>query len=326
MLANPFKLAKRGILGMNRRNVQYIGRYNPRRNYPFVDNKLKTKRIAQDAGIAVPALLDVIRYNYELRTVEERLAPFENFVIKPAQGSAGKGILLVVSHGNGMFVNASGEVLTLQDIQRHISNILSGLYSLGGKNDVAMIEERIEADPVFAPYSYEGVPDVRVVVFRGFPALAMLRCSTHESGGKANLHQGGVGVGIDIATGVALKAVQHNQPVTHHPDTGADFNGVRVPHWREILLLAASCYEITGLGYLGADIIIDKKRGPLILELNARPGLAIQIANDAGEIPRFTWIEQQKEGLLPAERVALCMERFASNKSGIPNSSEASFR
>jgi alpha-L-glutamate ligase-like protein len=314
MLANPFKLTKLGVLGMNRRNVQYIGRYNPRRNYPRVDNKLKSKRLAQDAGIAVPALLDVIRFNYELRTLEERLAPFESFVIKPAKGSAGKGILLVVGHGDGKYANMSGEVLTLQDIQRHISNILSGLYSLGGRNDVAMIEERIEADPVFAPYSYEGVPDVRVVVFKGFPALAMLRCSTRESGGKANLHQGGVGVGIDIGTGTAVKVVQHNRPVTHHPDTGADFSGVCVPHWRQILVLAASCYEITGLGYLGVDIVIDKKRGPLILELNARPGLAIQIANNAGEVPRFTWIEGQEEGLLPDERVALSMARFASQE------------
>jgi alpha-L-glutamate ligase-like protein len=314
MLANPFKLAKRGVLGMNRRNVQFIGRYNPRKNYPLVDNKLKSKRIAQDAGIAVPTLLDVIRFNYELRTLEERLAPLEGFVIKPAKGSAGKGILVVVDHHDGKYANAGGEVLTLHDIQRHISNILSGLYSLGGRNDVAMIEERIEADPVFAPYSFKGVPDIRVVVFKGFPALAMLRCSTHESGGKANLHQGGVGVGIDIATGTALKAVQHNHPVTHHPDTGADFSGVSIPHWREILVLAASCYEITGLGYLGVDIIIDKKRGPLILELNARPGLAIQIANNTGEIPRFTWIEQHEEGILPAERVALSMERFASNE------------
>ncbi|HIP44498.1 MAG TPA: hypothetical protein EYG93_04080 [Sulfurospirillum arcachonense] len=161
-------------------------------------------------------------------------------------------------------------------------------------------------------YSFEGVPDIRVVVYRGFPAMAMLRCSTKESDGKANLHQGAVGVGIDLKTGRAINAVQHDEPVTIHPDTKFDFSELQIPRWDELLPLAASCYDITDMGYLGVDIVLDKDLGPLILELNARPGLAIQIANGIGEVPRFDLIDKQPMDLSVQERVKFSVENFST--------------
>ena len=145
-----------------------------------------------------------------------------------------------------------------------------------------MIEALIDFDPLLASYSYEGVPDVRVIAFKGVPVMAMMRCATHASDGKANLHQGAVGVGIDIATGRSVRAVQQDRLVEKHPDTGACFSSLQIPHWDRVLDLAASCVEMTGLGYLGADIVLDRVQGPMLLELNARPGLAIQVANEAG--------------------------------------------
>lgn len=311
LIANPFKLKKQGVMGMNRRNVKFISRVNSRRNFPLVDDKLKTKLIAQKADIAVPVLLDTIRYQAELRDLHGRLEKHAKFVIKPAQGSGGRGILVIVNRDGDHFIKPNGDYLELDEIHRHISNILSGLYSLGGKYDVAMVEALVEFDPVFDRYSYEGVPDVRVVMYKGFPAMAMLRCSTKESDGKANLHQGAVGVGIDIATGKALNAVQHDSPVVRHPDTKFGFSELQVPHWEKILPLAASCFEITDLGYLGVDIVLDKNRGPLILELNARPGLAIQIANAEGSLPRFDLIDKQEPGMSIERRVAFSIKNFA---------------
>ena len=312
MFANPFKLKKLGILGMNKRNIHYIGGQNDRKYYPLVDNKLKTKVIAEDAGIAVPTLLATIEHHSQLRKLKELLASYEKFVIKPAQGSAGKGILVIVKREGDTFFKANGHGIELSDIHRDISNILSGLYSLGGKPDVAMIEQLVEFDPIFERYSYEGVPDIRVIIYKGYPAMAMLRCSTKESDGKANLHQGAVGVGIDMASGKALFAVQHDSPVTKHPDTGYDFSELQIPHWEKMLLLSASCYEVTHLGYLGVDIVLDKNLGPLILELNARPGLAIQIANQTGAIKRFDKIDEQLEKLNIADRVKFSMKHFGS--------------
>ena len=310
MFANPFTLKKLGILGMNQRNIHYIGAQNNRKYYPLVDNKLKTKVVAQNAGIAVPELLVTIERQSQLRNLENMLIGLDKFVLKPAQGSGGKGILVIIKREGDDFIKPNGQRLQLRDIQRDISNILSGLYSLGGKPDVAMIETLVEFDPIFERYSYEGVPDIRVIVYKGFPAMAMLRCSTKESDGKANLHQGAVGVGIDMASGKSLFSVQNGMPVTHHPDTGYDFSELEIPYWEEILTLAASCYEVTHLGYLGADIVLDKNLGPLILELNARPGLAIQIANRTGAVKRYDVIDKQPANLDVMQRVKFSMNHF----------------
>ncbi len=308
--ANPFTLRKRGVLGMNDRNINYINPLNPRKYLPLVDNKLNTKKIAEEAGISVPKLLKTMKYQAELKELGVYLKTLNAFVIKPCSGSGGKGILVITKRKGNVFRKNSGEYISLREIYYHASNIISGLYSLGGKNDVVMIEALVEFDPIFEPYSYEGVPDVRVVLYKGYPAMAMLRCSTSQSDGKANLHQGAVGVGLNMKNGKALSAVQFNQPIKVHPDTQQDFTKLQVPYWKEILHLAASCYEITHLGYLGVDIVIDKNLGPLILELNARPGLAIQIANKEGELPRFKKIDTQLTTVSSKKRVAFSMKNF----------------
>ncbi|MEE4145652.1 MAG: sugar-transfer associated ATP-grasp domain-containing protein, partial [Halieaceae bacterium] len=195
--------------------------------------------------------------------------------------------------------------------RRHLSNILAGLYSLGGRNDKAMVEAMIQFDPYLEKYSYEGVPDVRVIAFKGIPVMAMVRCATHASDGKANLHQGAVGVGLDIASGKSVRAVQYGHLVTEHPDTGTIFSELQIPYWDRILDLGASCVEMTGLGYLGVDIVLDKTRGPVLLELNARPGLAIQVANMAGLRHRLAIAEKiaaQTTDL--ATKIALAKEHF----------------
>lgn len=134
--------------------------------------------------------------------------------------------------------------------------------------------------------------------------MAMMRLATKESEGRANLHQGAVGVGLDMRTGRAINAVSHNLPISIHPDTNADLMTLQVPFWREHLLIGAQAYEMTGLGYLGADIVLDKNRGPMMLELNARPGLAIQIANGKGLRDSLKKIDKKyPRGLSAQERV-----------------------
>jgi alpha-L-glutamate ligase-like protein len=291
IFTSPKQLRARGIMGMNRRNVEYVAAHNPRHLYPLVDNKLKTKLLAEQAGIAVPKLLGTLRYQHDVRDLHSQLLPHEKFVIKPAKGSGGKGILVISEREHEIYFKPSEEAISHEMLERHVTNILSGLYSLSGTPDVAMIEAMIEAHNIFDAYSFEGVPDIRVIIFKGYPVMAMLRLATHASDGKANLHQGAVGVGIDLATGKALHAVQHDRPIYQHPDTQREFSELQIPDWDKLLPLAAACHEVTGLGYLGVDIVIDKNRGPLILELNARPGLAIQMANGTGITPRLQQIE-----------------------------------
>jgi len=53
-------LRQKGVLSMNARNLELIAAENPRRFYPLVDDKARTKRLAEAAGIAVPELFGVI--------------------------------------------------------------------------------------------------------------------------------------------------------------------------------------------------------------------------------------------------------------------------
>lgn len=290
---SPKKLKELGIVGMNKRNVQYIAEHNPRHLFPLVDDKLKTKMLAEKAGLSVPKLIGVMRVQKHVKELIPFMKDYESFVIKPAKGSGGKGILVIAKREGSDFITANGQRLTENDLHRHSSNILSGLYSLGGRPDVAMIEEKISFSETFNGFSYQGVPDLRIIVFRGYPTLAMARLSTSNSGGKANLHQGAIGVGIDISTGRAIHAIQHGLPLAHHPDTGLKLTSLSIPNWRNCLLQAAKCYDVTGLGYLGADIVLDIHKEPLILELNARPGLAIQVANGIGLQKRLDSVEEE---------------------------------
>ncbi|HIP76708.1 MAG TPA: alpha-L-glutamate ligase-like protein [Psychromonas hadalis] len=315
-LSSPFKLRDKGIMGMNLRNSGYIGRYNPRKLYPLVDNKLKTKIIAKEANVTTPALLGVISMQAEVEGVEAFIKDTAGFVIKPAKGSGGKGILVITKIENGHYYKPSGGEVTVDEIKRHVTDILAGLFSLGGSPDVGVIEALIQFDNAFDGFSFEGVPDVRVIVFKGFPVMAMMRLSTAASDGKANLHQGAVGVGIDITTGAAINAVQFDMPVKVHPDTGKELALLQVPCWERLIYLASSCYEMSGMGYLGTDMVLDHDQGPMLLELNARPGLAIQIANGQGILPRLKLIESlgDDHNMSVEERIEFCKKHFSTSK------------
>ncbi len=308
------QLKKQGVLSINQRNTDFVLRYNQRKLYPLVDDKLKTKKLALKAGIAVPPLYDTIVAEQQIKTIEERLAPYNDFVIKPARGSGGDGILVFKDRVYGRYRQINGALVTNQQLSYHLSCLLSGAYSLGGSSDYAIIEKRVVVDPVFAEVSYEGIPDIRIITLLGYPAMAMVRLPTRLSGGKANLHQGAIGVGVDLSTGQTLGGVFHNDPIDYHPDTLNPIVGITVPYWNKILEIASSCYDLTGLGYIGVDIVLDKDQGPLMLELNARPGLNIQIANREGALKRYRRIEERFKEYgheSPEEKVAFSREQFA---------------
>lgn len=307
--STPMALKKAGVLNMNYRNYAVIGAHNSRRLYPLVDDKVKTKELAQKVDIQTPRLIGVIKAQYEVKNILSMVKGYSSFVIKPAHGSGGKGVLVIKKYTKNYFRTASNKVLRYTEVYQHISNILSGLYSLGGRYDEAVLEEMVTFSDEFKRYSFQGVPDVRVIVYKGYPAIAMMRLATKESGGRANLHQGAVGVGLDIKTGQAIAAVQHNKPILKHPDTKADLMTLQVPDWRTHLEIAAKGYDMTGLGYLGADIVLDKNLGPMVLELNARPGLAIQIANQKGLVGILNKIDTYPSNLGFKERVDFILKQ-----------------
>jgi alpha-L-glutamate ligase-like protein len=308
------QLTEMGVLGINRRNTEYTLKYNSRDRYPLVDDKLQTKKLALKADIAVPELYGVIETEYQVRRFAEMVEPYQDFTLKPSRGSGGSGILVVVGRSKDMYRQVDGSLVTRQEVAYHLSNIISGIYSLGGQPDKALIEYRVHFDPLFEAISYQGVPDIRVIVFLGVPVMSMVRLPTRMSGGKANLHQGAIGAGIDMATGTTLTAVWRNTIVSEHPDTGNPVGGVKIPHWDKLLKIAAQCNDLTGLGYIGVDLVLDRDKGPLILEMNARPGLNIQIANRAGLLSRLKRVElYDAEFMDIEERLVFSRQHFAAS-------------
>ncbi len=223
---------------------------------------------------------------------------------------------MVVEKRGATYRGPDGSIISLEDIGYHIFNILSGLYSLAGQRDKAMIEYRVKFHPVFSAIAYQGVPDVRIIVFHGIPVMSMTRLPTRMSRGKANLHQGAVGVGIDMTSGTTSSGVWGNEIVDAHPDTGEDLAGVTIPEWERLLTIASACYDITRLGYFGVDMVLDADKGPMILELNARPGLNIQIANRAGLLPRLRLVEElEVKPSAVEDRVAFARAMFGTTPS-----------
>ena len=304
-------LEARGIMGMNHRNALYVGPLNARSAYPTVDNKRLTKLLAAHHGIPTAETYGVIETHSHLRDLPRLVADRPEFVVKPARGAAGNGIVLIAAHDRDRLTKPSGETLTWEDLTYHVASIISGVYSLEGLEDQALVEAFICVDPTFEAVTYRGVPDVRVIVCRGVPVMAMVRLPTRRSDGRANLHQGAIGPGIALRDGPTVSAVQGRALVTRHPDTGNPVAGIRVPYWERILEIAALGYDMTGLGYLGADVVIDRTRGPVLLELNARPGLAIQLANQDGLRHRLRRLDTEwKPGLSATERAALARFLF----------------
>ncbi len=309
-------LRARGVMGINQRNGDYILRYNKRSLYPLVDDKLQTKQMALDAGIRVPELYGAIATEQGISTLHRVVETHRDFVIKPAQGAGGDGIMVIADRFEDYFRSASGRIVTTEELEHHISGIISGIYSLGGHRDQALIEYRVRSTELFNRISFEGVPDIRIIVLQAYPVAARLRLPTRQSQGKANLHQGAIGVGLDLSSGVTLGGTWHNQKIERHPDTANAVAGLTVPDWEECLELAARCYDLTGLGYLGVDLVMDREFGPMMLELNARPGLNIQIAMDDDLLRRCRIIEDHLDRLgntrrPAAERIAFSKTHFA---------------
>lgn len=319
-MLNLFAVARQlrsiGLMGLGQRNAEFILAYNKRRFYPRVDDKLITKQLAIDAGLPVPELYAVVREEHEISELHKKIEQREQFVVKPAHGSGGDGILVINGRRGDKYRRSNGQLMSREEFEHHLSNGLSGLFSLGGHPDHLLVEYCVQFDPIFDQVSYKGVPDVRIIVFLGYPVMAMIRLPTRLSDGKANLHQGAIGVGIDIPTGLTRRGVWGTEPVKEHPDTEHSIVGLQIPRWNDLLEMASRCYELSQLGYIGVDFVLDKNKGPMILELNARPGLAIQIANGNGLLHRLRKVENLRDttGLSaePEQRVAFAKEHFGT--------------
>lgn len=293
------------ILGINRRNQEYVRPYNPKSQRGVADNKILTKRVLAKINIQTPQLYKVVRTKKQLAFLDWSSLP-KSFVLKPNQGTGGNGIIVFYGKKKNAeeWIRPNGTTMNRRQISLHIEKILEGAFSMGNHPDVAIIEERIRNDSLLKNYTYKGVPDVRVIVFNRVPVMAMLRLPTKRSNGTANLHSGAICVGIDMASGLTTYAMYlRKSPFIEDTysltDTTLDLEknlplfGIKIPFWEEILKIAVKCQDISKLGYIGVDIAIDRDKGPMVFEINARPGLGIQVANQEG----LRWRLEKVRGL-----------------------------
>lgn len=273
-MASPDK-----ILGMNARNLIYIRPNNLKSATRLADDKLGHKKLLDKYEYPVPNTYAEFNSPDEVENFDWQNLP-NSFVIKPAMGFGGEGIIVVFAKSKEGWVRTDGSIIDIEQMKIHSLDILDGSYSMHSTPDTAFIEQKVITHPVFNKYTYKGTPDIRIVVFNKVPVMAMLRVPTEESDGRANLHAGALGIGIEIASGITTHAIYHNREVSRLPSNPKiKLHGIKIPHWDEMLKMSSEIQELTNIGYLGLDFVLDKNEGPMILELNARPGLSIQNAN-----------------------------------------------
>src|SRR5215470_14815811 len=166
------------LLGINRRNHELLARYNPRSLFQIVDNKVKTKTTLAALGAPVVDTLAIYRFQYDLRRFAEESREWPEFVIKPAQGAGGKGVIVVTGRQGELFMTSNKQLMTARQLESHLSDILGGVFSLNQRYDEALVERRVRSHPLLAHLSFRGMPDVRILVFHGVPVMGMLRLAT----------------------------------------------------------------------------------------------------------------------------------------------------
>jgi len=267
------------ILGMNARNLVYTRPNNLKKATRLADDKLGHKKLLDDNDYPVPNTFAEFKTPDDVQNHNWKDLP-NSFVIKPAMGFGGEGIMVVYAKTKEGWIRTDGSTIDIEQMKIHCLDILDGSYSMHSIPDTAFIEQKIITHPVFKKYTYKGTPDIRIIVFNQVPVMAMLRVPTEESDGRANLHDGALGIGIEIASGITTHAIYHSHEISRLPSNQkVKLHGLKIPYWDDMLKMSSEIQKLTKIGYLGLDFVLDKNEGPMILELNARPGLSIQNAN-----------------------------------------------
>lgn len=291
------------ILGLNARSRVFSYMYNTKAGKKIASSKIQTDRVLRKFDIPKPKIIKKFRSPSDIVNFDWNTLP-SSFALKPSRGLGGEGIIVVKKRLNeeilrktdsgsakSIWLTTDKKKVNADDLKLHILDILEGAYSMGNIPDVAFIQEYVGRHKALRKYSFRGTPDIRIIVFNKVPVMAMLRLPTKESGGRANLHQGAVGVGIDISTGITTKAIWHGNVIKRKPGSKRKLHGIKIPSWDEILRIAVKCQISSGLGYLGVDVVLHPEKGPMVLELNSMPGLQIQMANLSGLKKRLERVE-----------------------------------
>ena len=281
---------KKNVVGINHRNLGFIYPNNERKHFELSDDKSICKEHLHEHDIATTPTYVIIESLGQLQEKWKEASRHDSIAIKPAKGKGGGGILILNKVDEETWTSPSGKKYTESNIFSHLANIVFGVHSFGGE-DKAIIEYCIVNHQLFQTIYPHGIPDIRLIAYKDQLIMGMIRIPTDQSDGKGNLHQGALGVALNIETGVIGKGFDGRGYISTHPDSGVKFEGMKLPYWKEILDIATRAAVSLPLKYLGIDIVIDQNMGPLIIEVNARPGLEIQNVNQIGLLERIEQIK-----------------------------------
>ena len=275
------------ILGMNARSQHYVSlNSHESRRYGF--SKLRTKSFVVKHGIGVAELYASLKSFEELRAFDWSII-VGGFALKPSNGLAGRGVVVLRRRKKGKqeWEDVDGRVWTVEDLELHASDILSGLYSTWGSHTRVIIEERVPIHPDLVSLYPTGTPDIRIILYNKIPIMGMIRIPTEQSGGRANLDLGAIALGVDLSTGkttfgVMGKSTMFDVFPADHPLAGLSTQGIAIPMWTQILRTSIRTANATGHKFFGIDVFVHPERGPLVAEVNNQPGLSIQLANRRG--------------------------------------------
>jgi len=281
----------KNVIGINKRNIEFIYPNNHRKHFNLSDDKSICKTHLHKHKIPTTPTYVIIESLGGLQEKWLEASKHDTLAIKPARGRGGGGILILEKINDSSWRTPSGKIHTKDTIFSHLANIVFGVYSFGSQ-DKAIIEYCIVNHELFQNIYPNGIPDIRIIAYQNQLIMGMIRIPTDESDGKGNLHQGAIGVALDINTGKIGKGFNGKEYLSSHPDSGVKFEGSQVPHWDEILNIAVNTANSLPLKYLGLDIVIDHNLGPLIIEVNARPGIEIQNVNQIGILEQIEKINK----------------------------------
>lgn len=249
-----------------------------------INNKLTTHLLLDALDVRTADLLGVYWRGAVHRFPKEDREPLADFLralpdgqrvfFKPLSGAEGKNLFSVRRVGDHFRMN--GRDADLPTVR----------FTIEAPKRPLVVEAGVEQHPAQRALFPETTNTVRLLTMLDmrdrspFIVVAAQRIGAQRSGPVDNWTQGGLSARVDLKTGALGKATRlperdHLEWFDRHPDTGAQIEGVVVPHWEEIVdTILRAAREISFLEYVGWDIIVAPD-GPIVLEANINSGMNV---------------------------------------------------
>lgn len=207
-------------------------------------------------------------------------------ILKPSDGSRGVGVYRLATSEDGLTLN--GQVTTLEEVRRLVESF-----------DNYLVSQEVQQAAYARAICAETTNTVRVLTLMDphtaepFVACAIHRFGTPQTAPVDGWSLGGLSCGCEPDTGTLGPGVRSLEFTngklrwySHHPDTGAPLEGVRIPHWEALcdgLLNAVRAFPF--LAYVGWDVVVTDD-GFAVIEGNNNTDIGLQMHRGLLNQPR----------------------------------------